>query len=96
MRPKIFKYNFRKGTMSETFQIPTLEPGFYQHYKGNKYKVFGVGRHTEADEYFVVYSAVEYKPGTPEIWLRPYDMFTETVEVNGETIPRFRKIEIEN
>jgi len=79
--------------MSEQFKIPELEPGLYRHYKGNKYTVLGVGRHTEADEYFVAYSPVEQKPGAPSIWLRPYDMFLETVEIDGEVVPRFRKIE---
>ena len=79
--------------MAEVFAIPPLEPGLYKHYKGNTYNVLGVGRHTEADDYFVVYSPVESKPGAPAIWLRPYQMFLETVEVEGETIPRFRKIE---
>lgn len=79
--------------MSEQFEIPALEVGLYEHYKGNKYSVLGVGRHTEADEYFVVYSPVGQKPGAPSIWLRPYHMFTETVEVNGEIVPRFQKIE---
>lgn len=79
--------------MAEIFEIPPLEPGLYKHYKGNRYNVLGVGRHTEANEYFVVYSPMEQKPGVPAIWLRPYAMFRETVEVEGETIPRFRKIE---
>jgi hypothetical protein len=79
--------------MSEQFEIPALEPGLYQHYKGNKYSVLDVGRHTEADEYFVVYSPVKQKPGMPSVWLRPYNMFTETIEINGEMVPRFRKIE---
>ena len=85
--------NFRKGTtMAEVFNVPSLETGIYQHYKGNKYNVLGVGRHTEIDEYFVVYSAVDHKPDTPLIWLRPYEMFMETVEVDGKIIPRFRRI----
>jgi len=79
-------------TMSE-FTIPVLEPGIYQHHKGNKYTVLGVGCHTETLEYFVVYSLVDQKEGVPSIWLRPYDMFVETIEVNGEMVPRFRKIE---
>ncbi len=79
--------------MAETFEILSLKTGLYEHYKGNRYQVLGVGRHTEVDEYFVVYSPVSPKPGVPAIWLRPYDMFIETIEVNGEIIPRFRKIE---
>lgn len=79
--------------MTEVFEIPPLEIGLYEHYKGSQYRVLGIGRHTEADEYFVVYSPVLPKMGAPTIWLRPYDMFIETVEIDGEVVPRFRKIE---
>ena len=79
--------------MTEVFNIPTIESGLYEHYKGNKYRVLGVGRHTEVDEYFVVYSPLIPKTGAPAIWLRPHSMFIEMVEVNGEEVPRFRKIE---
>jgi len=78
--------------MSEIFTLPKLAKGRYQHYKGNLYDVLGIGRHTEADDYFVVYAPVEAKEGTPEIWIRPYDMFMETVEVDGEVIPRFKHL----
>jgi hypothetical protein len=78
--------------MGEEFNIPILEKGKYQHYKGNVYEVLGVGCHTESNEYYVVYQASEPKPGTPEIWVRPYEMFVENVEVNGVLIPRFKKI----
>lgn len=78
--------------MSEAFIIPQLELGLYQHYKGNLYTVLGVGRHTEKDEYFVVYSPIEPKVGAPSIWLRPYDMFVETVDIDGQAVPRFKKI----
>ena len=72
--------------------MPTIELGEYEHYKGKRYKVLGVGRHTEADEYFVVYMPLYEHDGQPDIWLRPHAMFTETVELNGEIIPRFKKI----
>lgn len=79
--------------MSEVFNIPTLEKGRYRHYKGNEYEVLGVGRHTEADEYFVVYRAVTPRDNAPKLWLRPYEMFIETIELDGKTIPRFQRIE---
>lgn len=78
--------------MSEFDDLPTIESGLYRHYKGNMYRVLGVGCHTEADEYYVVYSPAEPKEGIPEFWLRPFDMFTETVEIDGKTFPRFEKI----
>lgn len=78
--------------MSEEFIIPVLEKGIYQHYKGNKYEVLGVGCHTESNEYFVVYQPLEKKPGMPELWLRPYEMFVENIEIEGKLVPRFKKL----
>jgi hypothetical protein len=75
--------------------IPSLALGEYEHYKGKRYRVLGVGRHTEADEYFVVYTPLYEHAGQPDIWLRPYDMFMETVTVNGTSIPRFKHIDDE-
>lgn len=78
--------------MSETFTIPPLEPGLYRHYKGNEYNVLGVGCHTETNEYYVVYSPVQEKEGLPKFWLRPYEMFMETVGVDGKETPRFQRM----
>jgi hypothetical protein len=64
--------------------------GTYQHYKGGKYEVLGIGTHSETEEKLVVYKAL-YAPY--EIWVRPYEMFFGTTEVNGKSIPRFKKIE---
>ena len=73
----------------------SIQPGIYQHYKGPKYRVYSLARHTETEELVVVYEAL-YETGheaVHKLWVRPLDMFTETVEVDGETIPRFRLIE---
>ena len=64
--------------------------GRYRHYKGNEYEVLGEGTHTETEENFVVYKAL-YEPY--DIWVRPYDMFFETVVVDGQEISRFTKEE---
>lgn len=78
--------------MSEFDDLPTIETGLYRHYKGNEYNVLGVGCHTEAHEYFVVYAPAQPKPGVPQFWLRPYDMFVESIEIDGELQPRFKKL----
>lgn len=63
-----------------------LKAGTYQHFKGSDYKVLYVGRHSETEEYMVVYHPAE----TPEdIWLRPLAMFDEVIERNGKQIKRF-------
>ncbi len=63
-----------------------IQPGRYRHYKGNDYTVLGVARHSETLQELVVYRQ-EY--GERGLWVRPAAMFTETVEVEGETMPRF-------
>ena len=77
--------------MNEFAAMPVIETGEYEHYKGKQYMVLGVGRHTEDDEYFVVYTPLYDHIGQPDIWIRPYAMFMEAVEINGERIPRFKK-----
>jgi hypothetical protein len=78
--------------MSEMFTIPPIEIGVYEHYKGNKYQVLGVGCHTETKEYFVVYRPLHEQAGLPDMWVRPYAMFIEDVAINGATIPRFKRV----
>ena len=63
--------------------------GKYRHYKGNEYEVIGEGIHTETEEKLVVYRSL-YAPFT--IWVRPLDMFFDTVLINDKVIPRFTKI----
>ena len=60
--------------------------GIYEHYKGKRYEVLGVGKHSETMEEFVVYCALY---GDRDIWIRPLEMFVEEVEVDGIKKPRF-------
>lgn len=66
--------------------MSTVKPGRYRHYKGNEYTVLGVAKHSETLEPMVVYRA-EY--GERGLWVRPAEMFAETVTVNGKPVPRF-------
>jgi hypothetical protein len=65
----------------------TLKSGLYRHYKGNDYFVFQVATHSETREPLVFYRCLY---GDYSWWVRPLAMFTEAVELAGETIPRFR------
>lgn len=67
----------------------TLAAGRYRHYKGQEYEVLEVARHSETQEYLVVYRCLY---GDYSLWVRPYDMFVETVMVDGESMPRFAYI----
>lgn len=69
-----------------------LELGIYQHYKGNKYLALGVAKHGETKEDLVVYVTL-YENDMASMWVRPLKMFLEKVEVDGELIPRFRKVD---
>lgn len=64
-----------------------LKSGLYRHYKGNDYFVFQVATHSETREPMVFYRCLY---GDYSWWVRPLEMFLETVELAGETIPRFR------
>ncbi|WP_041713199.1 DUF1653 domain-containing protein [Paraglaciecola sp. T6c] len=70
----------------------SIAVGKYRHYKGNDYEVIGVATHSEDDSELVVYRPMY---GDRGLWVRPLSMFEETVEVNGQTMPRFRFIESE-
>lgn len=66
-----------------------MKTGIYEHYKGKKYKVIGVAKHSETLEDLVIYEAL-YDNETSKLWARPISMFDEQVEVNGKKVPRFR------
>ena len=71
-----------------------IPPGTSRHFKGGEYEVLGLGRHSETLEELVFYRALytneEFENGA--LWARPVALFTDTVEVAGEKIPRFKKI----
>jgi hypothetical protein len=67
-----------------------IKPGKYQHYKGNFYQVIGIARHSETMESLVVYQTLY---GDHDLWVRPADMFSESVIVDGKKVPRFALIE---
>jgi cupin 2 domain-containing protein len=70
-------------------KLTSLPLGRYRHYKGNEYTILGLARHSETLEDMVVYRP-EY--GERGLWVRPRQMFSETVKVDGLEVPRFRHI----
>lgn len=66
-----------------------VTPGRYRHYKGQEYEVIGTARHSETEEWLVVYRCLY---GDFSLWVRPLGMFTETVELAGEQVSRFTRI----
>ena len=65
----------------------TIPRGIYQHYKGQQYEVLGCAHHSETEELLVVYRALYDDYG---LWVRPFTMFSGSVVVDGEPLPRFR------
>ncbi len=68
---------------------PSLTRGRYRHYKGNEYQVIDLARHSETHEWMVIYRPLY---GEGALWVRPYGMFIEFIEINGEARPRFALI----
>ena len=66
-----------------------LKPGRYRHFKGNEYQLIDVASHSETMEKMVVYKALYGEQG---LWVRPATMWTEIVERDGYTGPRFQYI----
>ncbi len=70
--------------------IKTIPCGVYQHYKGNKYEVLGIAKHSETGFPMVVYKALY---GNYDLWVRPAEMWKEIVTRDGQTYKRFEKQE---
>ena len=66
-----------------------IRPGRYRHFKGKEYRVLCLARHSETEEWMVVYQALYDEGG---IWVRPAAMWNEIVERDGKSFPRFRYI----
>ncbi|MCC5852967.1 MAG: DUF1653 domain-containing protein [Alkalimonas sp.] len=66
---------------------PLLKPGYYQHYKGHYYQVLDVARHSETEEWLVIYRPLY---GDGGLWARPLAMFCQQVNIEGTEQPRFR------
>ncbi len=71
--------------------IRNLKTGVYQHYKGQKYLVLALAKHSESLEELVVYVSLYENPEC-QVWVRPAKMFFEDVEFEGKLVPRFRLV----
>lgn len=75
------------------------QTGVYEHYKSTPesrryYQIIGFARHTETEEIVAVYIPLYVIPEHTGLRLqvRPLEMFMETVEHDGNVVPRFRYV----
>ncbi|WAH38279.1 DUF1653 domain-containing protein [Alicyclobacillus dauci] len=76
------------SNMTPEERIQSLHPGQqFKHYKGGIYTYIHMARHCETEEWFVI-----YETSHGDVWIRPYDMFFETVMIDGKQVPRFKEL----
>ena len=66
--------------------VRSILPGKYRHFKGKEYEVIGIARHSETEEPLVVYRTLYGEGG---LWVRPAQMWLETVTRGEKTYQRF-------
>lgn len=71
----------------EGFERPT-DGEHYLHYKGGEYEIVATGFLEDTEVPCVVYRSIEKNI----VWVRTAKNFLETIEHDGEIVPRFRKI----
>lgn len=76
--------------MSDLPALPVLQPGRYRHFKGGLYEVLDVVRSSETLQPMVLYRALYGEGG---LWVRPYAMFVEQVDLAGGSQPRFARLD---
>lgn len=83
--------NFKdfKNTTFENKNAPCQfkNAGEYKHFKGGEYKFICTVKN-EMNEDLVLYKSMK----SNSYWLRAEEVFFETVEIDGKTIPRFAKV----
>ncbi|MBV1930302.1 MAG: DUF1653 domain-containing protein [Porticoccaceae bacterium] len=72
--------------MTEVAKANALKKGIYRHFKGNRYELIDIARHSENQEQYVIYRALYGERG---LWIRPLAMFDETIERDGKRVKRF-------
>ncbi|RKV92728.1 MAG: DUF1653 domain-containing protein [Candidatus Saccharimonas sp.] len=88
------KYREEAAGSKEQSCCAKISKGTYKHSKSSKlYEVIGLALDTETEDFLVIYRPLyenEY-----ELFARPANMFTETVVLDGKSVPRFEKVNSE-
>ncbi len=75
--------------LTTSFYKSAIRRGVYRHYKDKLYAVMGTVKHSETEETLVLYAPMGQEAGEAQLWVRPLDMFTETVVTANGEVPRF-------
>jgi hypothetical protein len=84
-----------QGVSQEKDMISKIKVGgIYEHYRGKRYKVLAVARHSEDLSVNVVYQGLYTDPefGENPVWVRPLGMFLEDVVIDGKNVRRFKEV----
>lgn len=74
--------------LSELAQSIALGP--YKHYRGGEYEVLCIARlESDVSKEMVIYTSLEHR----DVWARPVNEFTEYLQLENYTGPRFIKID---
>ena len=68
-----------------------VKKGIYRHYKGKKYRLIDMVRHSETLEEMVFYETL-YENELCQLWVRPKDLFFSKIEIDGKLMDRFEFI----
>lgn len=63
----------------------------FRHYKNKPYRYIGEALHSETLDEVVIYETL-YENKLGKLWVRPKQMFFESIQVDGQEVPRFRRI----
>lgn len=73
-------------------EAKNFKPGTFRHYKGGMYRALMVARNSEdPTQEMIVYQSIE---DPSKVWVRPFKMFFESVEVDGTKKLRFGRMNI--
>jgi len=79
--------------LATAFYQSAIKRGIYRHYKNKFYQVFGTVIHSESEDVLVLYAPIGQTEGDARLWVRPLDMFIETVATSDGEVPRFAFVE---
>lgn len=65
---------------------------FFRHYKNKPYRYIGVVRHSETLEEMALYETL-YENKLGKMWVRPKDMFFESIMLEGQPRARFQPVQ---